>query len=503
LSAPKTIGPLAGSAAPPIDWKKPGRREHVAQFYSSDAFLINSLSKIIGPALGAGDSAIAVATRAHREALGRRLEGRGLDLAVIAKQGRYIALDAADTLAMFMVGGTPDALLFIKVIGGLVERAKAKSQETSRRLSVFGEMVALLWEQGNTQAALRLEQLWNELAKEQSFALYCGYPIKGFNREEDSETFLKICREHSDVVPGEGYAALTTEADRLRNIAHLQQRTRALENEIAERQTVERELTITRDELEKRVAERTAELREKNAQIQRQAETLAQANQGLRQLSARLLRAQDEERRRIARDLHDSTGQVVALLSMNLAALQADAANVNPVLAKSLSENAAIVNQVSDELRTISYLLHPPLLDEMGLESALRWFVDGFAQRSGIQIKLNLVSDFGRLSADLETAVFRVVQECLTNIHRHSGSSTAAIRLSHGSGAVVLEIEDAGKGIAPERLTQIASFGATGVGLRGIRERIKDFKGELEIASGESGTQVRVSIPLNTPLASS
>jgi signal transduction histidine kinase len=187
------------------------------------------------------------------------------------------------------------------------------------------------------------------------------------------------------------------------------------------------------------------------------------------------------------------------MLSMNLSGLQATAARVDADLAKSVAENAAIANQVSNELRTISYLLHPPLLDEMGLESALRWFVEGFAQRSGIQTELDLSRGFGRLSPEMETAVFRVVQECLTNIHRHSGSSTASIRLTHEAGRVLLQIEDAGKGIAPENLRQVTSFASSGVGLRGIRERIKDFEGELEIASGESGTQVRVSIPLSAP----
>ena len=457
----------------------------------------------MGPALRAGDAGIVVATRAHREALARSLKSRKFDLAKITKQDRYIAVDAASTLAKFMVDGMPDPSLFAKVIGRLLERVKGKSRSKSGRVFVFGEMVALLWFQGNTQAALRLEQLWNELADKRCFALYCGYPIKGFGRDEDREMFLKICREHSDVLSDDSHAALTTEEDRRRNIAHLQQRAQALETEIAERQRVERELTIARDELEKRVAERTAELWEKNLQIQQQAETLARANRGLRQLSARLLRVQDEERRRIARDLHDSTGQMVAMLSMNLSALQAEAARIDAGLAKSVSENAAIANQVSNELRTISYLLHPPLLDEMGLESALRWFVEGFAQRSGIRIDLELARDFGRLSPDLETAVFRVVQECLTNIHRHSESVTAIIRLSQQSGQVLLKIEDAGKGIAAEKLTQVTSFAASGVGLRGIRERIKDFDGELEIVSGEGGTQVRVSLPLNAAAANS
>ena len=182
---------------------------------------------------------------------------------------------------------------------------------------------------------------------------------------------------------------------------------------------------------------------------------------------------------------------------MNLSALETQAQQISPQLAKGIAENARIVNQVSGELRTISYLLHPPLLDEMGLESALRWYVEGFAKRSGIQVSLDLACDFGRLSADLETAVFRVIQECLTNIHRHSDSSTAAIRLYQFSGKLVLQVRDHGKGIATEKLSKIASSaGVTGVGLRGIRERIKDFNGELEIASGEDGTQVKVAIPL-------
>jgi two-component system NarL family sensor kinase len=147
-------------------------------------------------------------------------------------------------------------------------------------------------------------------------------------------------------------------------------------------------------------------------------------------------------------------------------------------------------------LRTLSYLLHPPLLDEMGLESALRWYIDGFGQRSGIKVDLELPPDLGRLSRNLEIAIFRVVQECLANIHRHSESPTATIRLYTSSDKVILEVEDQGKGIAPEKLSQIASSGVSGVGLRGMRERIKDFRGEFEIASHEKGTHIKVAIPL-------
>ncbi len=246
------------------------------------------------------------------------------------------------------------------------------------------------------------------------------------------------------------------------------------------------------------MAERTAELREKNEKISLQAELLDRTNRGLRELSVRLLHVQDDERRRIARDLHDGTGQALALLCMNLSAMKAEADRLDSKLAQGLAENTAIVRQISTDLRTLSYLLHPPLLDEMGLASALRWYIDGFAQRSKIQVQLELPENWGRLSEDLEIAIFRVVQECLTNVHRHSGSATATIRLYESSGNAVLEVTDKGTGITAERMSQISSMGAAGVGLRGIRERIKDFGGDLDVTSDGKGTAVRMVIPLTS-----
>ncbi len=500
MSATKSLGSLDESHIPPPDWRNHDHRGHVAQFYTDDAFLLKTLSRFIGTALGAGDSAMIVATPEHRETLDRNLRRHGLNMAKIAEQGRYVALDAAETLSKFLVDGWPDADLFAQVIGSLVERTKTKSGGKEQRLAVFGEMVSLLWTQGKLEAALHLEQLWNNLARVHSFDLHCGYPMKDFYREDHGDLFQKICAEHSAVIPGESYAALATDEARLRNITHLQQRAQSLENEIAERKRVEQELRVAHDELERRVLERTIELQQKNSQILQQAEAVESANQSLRQLSARLLRVQDDERRRIARDLHDSTGQIVALLGMNLYSLEMEAEKTSPELAKGIAENIHIVKQVSGEIRTISYLLHPPLLDEMGLVSALRWYVEGFSQRSGVQVSLELVSDFGRLCPELETAIFRVIQECLTNIHRHSESPTAAIRIYESSGSLVLEVEDKGKGISPQKQSAAA---APGVGLRGMRERIKDFRGELEIASDEKGTRVKVTVPLAAAAAAS
>src|SRR6266849_6629896 len=233
--------------------------------------------------------------------------------------------------------------------------------------------------------------------------------------------------------------------------------------------------------LEERVQERTA--------------ALDSANQDLRALSARLLQLQDEERRRFARELHDSVGQSLVGLTLNLSAVRTDIERLAKT-ANALSESEAIVQEMSKEVRTISYLLHPPMLDEAGLASALRWYVEGFTQRSKIQVEAEFPDDFGRLSQELETAVFRVVQECLTNIHRHSGSRTAKVSIARFNGLVLVEVADRGKGIAPEKRCEMGAAGTLGVGLQGMRERIRQLGGGLEIDSNGAGTVVRVQIPV-------
>jgi PAS domain S-box-containing protein len=211
--------------------------------------------------------------------------------------------------------------------------------------------------------------------------------------------------------------------------------------------------------------------------------------------TVRLMKTQDEERRRIARDLHDSAGQTLTVLGLGLAQLVQKAEVIAPELAKEGKEIEEVVQQLHREIRTTSYLLHPPLLDECGLASALNWYVEGLAQRSGIAIKLDIPNRFGRLTSDMELAIFRLVQECLTNIHRHSGSKTASIRIFVAAEDLHVEVSDQGKGIKRERLVEIRS-GRSGVGIRGMQERLRQFGGEMSVESNGSGTSVIVSIPL-------
>ncbi|HEY6249100.1 MAG TPA: PAS domain S-box protein [Candidatus Angelobacter sp.] len=212
--------------------------KHSVQFYTDDSFLLDALSRFIGSAIGAGDAGIVIATEDHRTELAQRLVARGLDLTKTVEQGRYVALDASATLSQFMVDGWPDEKLFVELIGGVILRAKTAAGKEHGRAALFGEMVSLLWAEGKPEAALRLEQLWNQIAQSHAFSLVCGYPLNQFFLEGHGEAFQKICDEHSAVLPAESYA-LASEDERRRLIALWQQKTLALEGETAQRRQAE------------------------------------------------------------------------------------------------------------------------------------------------------------------------------------------------------------------------------------------------------------------------
>src|SRR5580704_3719253 len=236
------------------------------------------------------------------------------------------------------------------------------------------------------------------------------------------------------------------------------------------------------------------------ADLHRKTRQLEQLNRELRALSARLITMQDEERRRIARDLHDSVGQFVAAMSMNngLALMQAE--KLSPPAREALNQNTELVKQLSKEIRTISHLLHPPLLDEIGLLPAIKLFADGFAERSGIQVAVELAPELGRLAPKVEISIFRIIQECLTNVYRHSGSKTASIKMWPSDERVLmLQVSDQGKGIPRERSVAMSLGASRSVGLSGMRERARELGGSLEIQSSENGTTVTAAFPVASP----
>jgi PAS domain S-box-containing protein len=205
-------------------------------------------------------------------------------------------------------------------------------------------------------------------------------------------------------------------------------------------------------------------------------------------LTVRLQRMQDEERRRLARELHDSVGQLLVGMGMNNSTVQAEAHKLSPDVAKLVFENGAMILEISNEIRTISHLLHPPLLDEVGLPSALRWYIEGFARRSKIETTLDIPDNLERLPQEMEIAVFRAVQECLTNVHRHSGSASCAVKIVQDENRLRVEIRDSGCGIPKTKQSTLSSSG--GVGLRGLQERLHQLGGTLTIESGQHGTVI-------------
>ena len=760
----------APSLASVAQYSSHDQSQHAVQFYQEDEAFLAALSRLIATALGSGDAAIVIATEAHLQGLAQRLNARGVSLTKAARDNRYIALDAVETLSNIMVGGQPHKTRFSDLVGGLLKRIKPVIEGERPPVTIFGEMVAVLWAAGNVEAALDLEQLWNDIAKKHSFSLRCAYPMSGFRREETSEPFLRICAEHSAIIPAEGYTDLVTHEERLRAIAHLQQTTQVHEAEIAFRQRFAEELVgntdadglvctvlrkamdligaeggyagirhpeglvcstyfrrgdtfpmnycsppgqklpgwlildkgpyvtnsasrdphirqemcelygvrsalstpilgangevigffeihnkidssefdakdqhmlvlvaqiasvalqkvlahvrevtlreseerfrlfveavqdyaifmldtegyvrtwnvgaerikgyraseiigkhfscfypeedlrsgkpqseleiaaregrledegwrvrkdgsqfwsnviitalrdkagklygygkVTRDVTEKMKAAEI--LRNTNAQLLKEMidkteaqRKLRDSEMSLRQLSLHLLRTQDEERRRIGRDLHDSLGQVLSVLKMKLDSLK----SVRGDSKGELEQCGDLAEECIREVRTISYLLYPPMLEELGLKSAISWYLEGFMKRSGIKTTFEIAPDFGRVPRDVEVAIFRVLQESLTNVHRHSGSPTADVRLQIKDCAVVLEISDQGRGMPLANLKDSDEdwLGTVGVGLRGMNERLRQLGGRLQLFSTPQGTTVTGVVPIEKSFSS-
>ena len=558
--------------------------EHVAYFYRSSDSLLDALRDFIGPALGAGNAAIIIATQVHVEGLEQRLRARGLDTHKASKQGRYVALDASETLVKIMLQGMPDASRFDEIVGGAMARTRASVNTARPEIAAFGEMVSLLWAEGKIDAAIRLEQLWNELANKHSFSLRCAYPVANFYGEKNAQPLMRVCAEHSAVVLEDGHSSFTSGEARIA-LRRTEERFRLLvdavqdyaifmldvqgrvsswntgaarikgygvseiigkhfsifypeediragkpahELEVAAKEgrfedegwrlrkdgsrfwanviiTAVKDDSgtligfgkVTRDFTDKILVSEA--LRKEIAQRTEAQRKLHDSEKSLRQLSLRLLQTQDEERRRIGRDLHDSVGQYLVGLKMKVDSLKSVAERTQREDISELAECSQMIEEAIKEVRTISYILFPPMLEELGLKSAIPWYLEGFTKRSGIKTTFEVSPEFDRIRGDLELALFRVLQESLTNVHRHSGSSTAIVRLYSNGPTVVLQVADEGKGTLAKNLEFPAHdlMGAAfGVGLRGMTERMRQLRGDLQISSTEGGTTITATLPL-------
>ena len=566
---------------------------HSVQFYFEDRLLIEGLAGLVATALVSRDAAIIIATKVHRETLARELKDRDLDTTRAIADGRFVCVDASETLARIMRNGMPEPERFSGLVGGLISKARAAAKSEQVGLVIFGEMVALLWAEGKHQAAIRLEELWNDLAAQYSFSLRCAYPMNGFHKQEHADSFAKICAAHSSVLPLGSRALVLNNDDQQRTIVALQLKLQVLEYEKTLRETERRfrllveavqdyaiftldadgrvnswnvgakrlkgyeaseiigqhfsrfypaediqagkprrELVIaasegrvedegwrirkdgsrfwanvvitatkdahggvlgfskvTRDFTERMLAEQN---------LQDSQRKLQDSERSLRELSFHLLRTQDEERQRIGRDLHDSLGQYLSVLKMKLDSLKSSSSKMSPDDLAELNNCAQIAEDAVKEVRTISYLLYPPMLEEMGLKSAVSWYLDGFTKRSGIRTTFEVSPALGRLAPDVELATFRVLQESLTNVHRHSGSPTADVRLLLDDDNFILRVSDQGTGVNLNKFELPGQdwTGTHGVGLRGMRERMRQIEGNLELWSSEKGTTVTATVPL-------
>jgi signal transduction histidine kinase len=424
--------------------------QHAVQFYESESFLYDKVSRFVNTALAAGKSAIVIASKAHREAIDKRVDLSSLG---IGSQAQFISLDAEETLSRFMVDGWPDPQRFADVIGGALRRASADGAVGVR---AFGEMVALLCAAGKAEAAVRLEGLWNDLAREHDFSLLCAYPMDVFQGEDESRAFHHICAAHSHVCASEEYENRPTDSDQFhRATALLQQKAKALEYEVARRKQTEIALS---------------------------------------KLAAHQERIREDERKRIAREIHDELGSVLtgikAYVSVAIDRAKAEGRAVDPQLA----DASDLADTAIETVRRVITDLRPSVLDELGIWVALEWYADQIEKQTGLSCSLTIDARVAAMTLVPETSIvlFRIVQEALTNAIRHAGASRITVRVLLSDQSLIVEVVDDGKGLEAAQV-----FNGVSWGIAGMQERARHVGGEIKITGITGcGTAVAFRLPL-------
>ncbi len=441
---------------------------HSVQFYDSDGFLLDTVARLAGDSLERGDASLIIATRAHRDGIEERLAERGLKLAALADQGLYLAIDASETLAKFTVDEWPDALRFEQVVGDVIDRGARQSRNS--RAQAFGEMVALLWADGKKEAAIRLEQLWNELGRRHRFSLCCSYPLDSFSNPDDTGLFLKVCGEHSRVIPAESYIALGSVDERMRSISQLQVKAKTLESETAGRKQAETELAE---------ADR------------RKNEFLAMIGHELRNplsavLNAIIASRLDDSRRERALDIaHRQTNQLVRLVDDLLDVARITQGKIS--LHKEPVQLGTIVMDAVEEARPLAAARGHKLETLISVEAE----------------HLQIEADPARMCQIIGNLIHNAVK--FTEQH---GRIEVVARRENSE--AVIEVRDSGAGMLPEMLTRIfdlfaqgerpidRAHGGLGVGLTVVKRLVEMHRGSIRASSDGlgKGSEFQIRLPV-------
>lgn len=484
------------TVAPNCHWSNMGPSDHFAQFYEGDGYLMHSLHGYVKAGLIGGDAVVVVGTGDHRARLQELLESDGIDVVLATASGQYLALDAAETLDKFMVAGEPNAKRFKEVIGTILARAS----EGRERVRAFGEMVALLWADGNHEAAIALEGLWNDLQKVQAFSLFCGYPLNGFKGEQLGAPLGRVCTAHSQVIPAESYVSLASPDERMQAIIRLQQKANSLESEVSERRKAEESLRLLKEQLEQQLAEREHLLdREKLARAE--AET---AN-----------RMKDEFLATVSHELRTPLNAIIGWAHMLRSGRLDEATVVRAVetIERNAKSQAQLVEDILDVSRVITGKLRLNTAP-VDLAAVINSSIDSVqlaAESKDIHLEVTLSPSARHATGDA-ARLQQVVWNLLSNAIKFTpNGGRVEVRLEHDDGNVKIKVSDSGPGISPEFLpfifdrfrqadgTSTRRHGGLGLGLAIVRHLVELHGGTVAAdCRGEGpGAVFTVSLPLS------